>query len=377
MSKSSALRTPDALLSAAELAGLDDQHLPLQSFKSFLYNEGDDRSQLSNAITFWDLLPKYAHESLNEMEKPPTVAERWFSYGQQRFRFTQFPGTTRDHRHGNDDTALWVVRYPGIREHAVELALMKLSSEAGGVCSHGEPGSATHYGVVFSIYQLRAVLDGMGHTYSHNQVVEALDVLTSSSFMVETEGGGKASRHHILTEYEVTSEKGRARCVPAARWRVFFHRIVARAIESAQYRQFDLSRLCSRRSYGITLVKRLIFATNLAPDFPLSVRFSEIQAVSSGLNRARLRDGISDLEKEIKRMVQDGALSHYQKKPEYGTKQGPGRPSLADAVFTLYPSPGLVAEIKRSNKRQMLTEQDLHLSPRKRAERQMALFHKG
>ena len=366
------LRTPERMLSTDERASFDDQHPPLLAFKGFLFNDGESRSSLSNAIAFWDLLPKFANEGLNEQMPRPYVAERWFTYGGKNYRFTQFPGSTRDHRYENDDTALWVFRFPGIREQCVELALLKLASEAGGVCEKGE-GASVSYGVVFSIRQLRSVLEQMGHTYSHKQIVEALDILTSSNFVLESESDKKASRHHILTEYQAASATGGARNSPEARWRVFFHRIVAQAIENAQYRQFDLARLHSRRSCGIALMKRLLFTTNLAPEYPLEVRFSEIQATSSGLVRARLRDAISDLEKEIKRMVTDGVLADYEKEPEYGSQKGRGRPPLVDAVFTLYPSTALVGEIKRANKRQTLSEQTLQLSPRLRKERQLAL----
>lgn len=366
------LRTPERMLSPDERASFDDQHPPLLAFKGFLFNDGESRSSLSNAISLWDLLPKFANEGLNEMKPRPSVTERWFTYGGENYRFTQFPGTTKDHRHENDDKTMWVFRFPGIREQCVELALLKLASDAGGVCEKGK-GASVSYGVVFSIRQLRSVLEQMGHTYSHKQIVEALDILTSSSFVLESESGKNTSRHHILTEYQAASAKGGARNSPEARWRVFFNRIVAQAIESAQYRQFDLARLHSRRSYGIALMKRLLFTTNLAPECPLEVSFSEIQATSSGLVRARLRDAISDLEKEIKRMVSDGILAAYEKEPEYGSQQGRGRPPLVDAIFTLYPSKGLVGEIKRANKRQMLSEQSLQLSPRLRKERQLAL----
>ena len=46
-----------------------DADYPLAAFKSFLYNQSDDRQTLSNAIVFWDLLPKYANEKLNQLPK--------------------------------------------------------------------------------------------------------------------------------------------------------------------------------------------------------------------------------------------------------------------------------------------------------------------
>lgn len=342
---------------------------PLSAFKAFLYNGSDDRSTLSNAIAFWDFLPKYANEGLNQEPKVPAAAERWFTYLGERFKFTQFPGTTKDHRNQSD---LWVARYPGVREQAVEIALLKLATEDGGVC---DVKRARHndYGVVFSIRRLRDTLKGLGHTLSHYQVVEALDILTMSSFILESGNGGDTTTSHILTEYQASSASGNARYAPNARWRVNFHRVVANAIESAQIRQFDLSLLFSRRSLGIALVKRLIFASNLSADHPVKVGFKDLRETTSGLGHSRLSDGVSYLEKEIKRLQAEGVLASYTKDVTRKKTEGGGRPAVVDAVFTLYPSEQLVAEVKRGNKRQMLTEQALGLSPRLRSERQRQL----
>lgn len=345
-----------------------DRTFPLSVFKSFLYNQSVDRPQLSNAIVFWDLLPKYVNDGFNSATEVPPAVERYFTYSNQRFKFTQFPGTTQNYRLKND---IWITRYPGVREQYVELALMKLATEDNGVCD--DDSGEVQYGVMFSIRQLRRVLERMGHEYNHYQVIEALDILTSSNFILETAGGEKGKRSHILTEYEHASEAGSSRQAPDTRWRVFFNRVVAKAIDGAQYRQFDLTRLYSRRSYGIHVVKRLIFTSNLSEANPLTVRFTELQETTSGLNYARTSDGIAYLEKEIKRLKNEGVLTHYDKEVVKSRGPSAGRPAIVDAVFSLYPSAALISEVKASNVRQMRAEQELQLSPRTRKERQMEL----
>lgn len=172
--------TPQPVLRGPNDAPLDAP-TSLSAFKAFLYNGIDDRSVLSNTIAFWDFLPKYAQEGLNQKSKVPAAAERWFTYLGERYKFTQFPGVTKDYRHQSD---LWVSRYPGVREQAVEIALLKLATEDGGVCDV-KRSRHNDYGVVFSIRQLRKTLKSLGHTLSHYQAIEALDILTMSSFSTQ------------------------------------------------------------------------------------------------------------------------------------------------------------------------------------------------
>ena len=352
-----------------------DADYPLAAFKSFLYNQSDDRQTLSNAIVFWDLLPKYANEKLNQLPKNefPNAVECSFSYLGQRFTLTQFPGTTRDYnvksQHREDEP--WVRRYPGVKEQAVEIALIKLASEAGGVCDTQQ--MERRYGVVFSIRQLRRELEAMGHSYNHYQVVEAIDILASADFILNIQGGKAVSRDSIVSSYEAITHEGVARTSPEARWRVLFHQMVARAIESAQYRQFDLSRLCSRKSYGIQLVKRLIFAYNISPDNPVVISYLELQETASGLNFAKTSDGVRRLEQELKRLQKEHVFSHYVKDPISQAGAKGGRPALVDARFTIYPGASLVSEVKAANRRHSRVEQELKLSPRMRKERQLKL----
>lgn len=343
--------------------------LPLAVFQSFLYNQSADRQSISNAIVFWDWLPKYANEAVNSEPTIPNAIQSQFTYAGQRFDFTQFPGTCRDYSQAGSDVK-WVRRYPGIKEHAVELALLKLTADEGGICELDQ--GQRQYGVVFSIRQLRRELEAMGHSYNHRQVVESIDILTSSEFLLESPNGKAVARSRIITEYVAAAGKGNARHSPEAQWRVFFHRVVAQAIETAQYRQYDLTRLYARRSYGITLVKRLIFTTNLSASTPLRVLFTELRETTSGLGYSRVTDGIAHLEKEIKRLKADRTLATYGRVIKRRSEES-GRLSVVDAEFHLYPSDELVAEIKASNARHMGVEKTLMLSPRMRQERQMKL----
>lgn len=352
---------------------------PLAVFKAFVYNNSDERTSLSNSIMVWDLLPKYANEHHNASKNGiPKAAEIEFNYLGEDLRLTQFPGTTKDYRADKGEEAgqeKWIQRYPGIREQAVEIALMKLAADEGGMCEKPEGAKAPKYGVVFSIRQLRGILRSLGHTYNHYQVVEALDILTSSTFTLESPQSESIVRGHILEDYRASTVKGNARYAPEARWHVFFNSAVAKAIQSAQYRQYDLRRLYSRRSYGINVIKRMVLlATNMSENHPIRLRYSELQKTTSGLNYSRISDGINYLVKELERVKMDGTISRYDKELVKQRNKGvSGRPTIVDAVFTLYPGAQMIAEVKASNTRQMRAEQELGLSPRKRQERHQAL----
>lgn len=358
--------------------GASAQDLPLAVFKAFVYNGSEERASLSNSIMVWDLLPKYANEHLNGTKQElPKAAVIDFNYLGEDLKLTQFPGTTKDYRADKEGAGQeqWFQRYPGIREQAVEIALMKLAADDGGMCERPEGAKEPKYGVVFSIRQLRSILRSLGHTYNHYQVVEALDILTSSTFTLESAQSESIVRGHILEDYRASTVKGNARYAPEARWHVFFNSAVAKAIQSAQYRQYDLRRLYSRRSYGINVIKRMVLlATNMSENHPVRLRYSELQKTTSGLNYARISDGISYLEKELERVKLDGTISRYEKELVKQRKKGvAGRPTIVDAVFVLYPGAQMIAEVKASNTRQLRAEQELGLSPRHRQERHKSL----
>lgn len=364
---------------AFELKGPDFEQVPLSGsveekalvlFKSVLCNTPEERTVLSNAIHFWDLIPKYSAEHLHQKNKLPNVHERKFDFHGRCLRMTLFPGTIY-RREGRTEEEQTTRRYPGAKEQAVEQALVKLASEQ---AEMQEVQGQMLYRVAFSINHLRQVLKSLGSTYSHIQVKESLEILSTSLMTVSDESEKRIQRSPILPTFECISESGKATNNPNSQWLVTLHPLVAHSIRHATYRQYNMTRFAGHRSYGVYLLRQMILnATNISPAHPYTVSYTSLQNLTSGLNYARAADGVRYLEKEIKRMKESGCILSYEREDVFVSRRNAGRKALADARFTLYPSESLIAEVKASSKRQSLVEQSLQLKRSMRSERQMGL----
>jgi hypothetical protein len=362
-----------------ELMGPEHQPLPLEGtsdeqalalFKSLLYNSPDDRRALSNAIHCWDLIPKFSGEYLNQADELPDAHTCEFSFYHKKLKMVLFPGTIYRGDPKSEETST-TRRYPGGREQAVEQALVKIAAEQAEMLEvNGRPV----YQVIFSIRHIRDVLATLGSTCNHQQVVESLEILSSSLLTISDEQGKSIQRSPILPGFSCTSKTGKASTSPDAQWMVTLHPLVAHSIRHATYRQYNIARFAGHRAYGVYLLRQIILnATNISAEHPHRIRYTTLRQLTSGLNYSRTRDGISYLEKEIKSMVKSGCLSDYEREDHYAQRRGKGRPALTDATFTLYPSDTLVAEVKASSKRQGHAEQTLKLSRMHRKERQLGL----
>lgn len=344
----------------------------LTLFRAMLYNKADDRELISNAISIWDVLPRFAAERLNQKEQLPDTFESEFELGNERCKLVLTPGTSYRMQHKNNKLSVEpgssTRRYPGGREQSVEQALIKIA------CDQAEAkkleDGETVYTVGFSIKRLQDVLRTFGSTYKHSQIREALDILSSTMMTVYDSDGIHIRRHPMMPGFDCISPNGRANTSPTAQWVAQLHPIVSNSIRNAAYRQFNLSQLCGRKSYGAYLLKQIVLhATNISTEIPHRIRYSELRQLTSGLNYARPRDGIDYLERELKQMVSTGCLSHYQREDQRVKKAGGGRPAIVDATFILYASPDLITQIKRASRRQEITEQHLLLPRSQRSQR--------
>lgn len=369
MSDSSVQELKGPYMAPLTLNGSTDEQA-LMLFKSVLCNTSEERNVLSNAIHFWDQVPKYSAEYLHQQNPLPDVHERDFVFNNKSLHMALFPGTIyrREPRTGEKKTTR---RYPGAKEQAVEQALVKIATDQ---AEMQEVQGRVLYQVTFSIKALRKVLVSLGSTCSHQQVKESLEILSTSVLTISDENDKRIQRSAILPGFTCISATGQATTHPEAQWMVTLHPLVAHSIRNATYRQYNMTRFAGHRSYGVYLLRQIILnATNISSAHPYSISYMELQNLTSGLNYARPADGLKHLEKEISRMKDSGCILDYKREDVYASGRSRGRPAVIDATFTLYPSESLIAEVKASSRRQSLAEQSLNLGRSRRVERQMGL----
>lgn len=337
-------------------------------FQSFLCNPSEDRSTLSNVISLWEQIPRYTGDRLNRQDNLPNELITDFEVSGQPFQLSITPGTYRA-RHKGVHRA--VRRFPGIREQAVEQALIQVATDQ---AQCAEENGKTQYYVYFSLRQLAERLKMMGSSMSHAQIREALEVL-NSAMMGLTVSDAKAKmteRTPIIPLFrQRTSDQDEANGTDA--WVVSLHPIINHAIRNVTYRQFPIRELKNYRPFGAHLVRRMFWqCPNISPTHPFTFSMEALAKETPGLDHTRLSSKLKALEGELEKMLKDGLITHYDVDVQYA-KTGNGRPAMVDAIMTLYPGERWVKAVKSASKRLTLSEQSLGLPRSQRTMRQQSL----
>src|SRR5213075_891251 len=132
---------------------------------------GED--QYSNTIELYDFIPKFFWGKVErENGKYLPTLKREFECRGVRYKVSIAPARLEDKDH-----------YPGRREELVEAALRKLTCEGNGIFLDDQAG------VLFSLNELQQELKAMGHTYSLDQIKDALFICLGTKLTVSTDDG--------------------------------------------------------------------------------------------------------------------------------------------------------------------------------------------
>ena len=191
-------------------------------FQKFLFNTAEERQRLSNAIDFWDSIPRYSvtrrQQNLLRDEKTGTLPKHvlTFCYKGETFRVEISPAKLDVVNDGgvtvvDGNSVRTMDYYPANREELVDEALRKIASKKSyGFMRDGKPHEIS--GVVFTLYELMAELSETGHEFSYRQLIESLTILNSSQIKIYKEDGKKKDTGLISSSYlpvlvEVTRSK--------------------------------------------------------------------------------------------------------------------------------------------------------------------------
>lgn len=190
MTQSSKRKTRPKAAKPVPVQAFENRQLSL--FQNFLANSEQD--DFSNAIDFWDNVPRYAvsRQKMNELRLPggflPIRTVDFHYRGKEytaKIRPAQIEIKGEDGKVANDSTSY----YPSAREELIEHALRKLAADAQvGFFDKIDYRS----GLRFTLYQLRQELAEQGHTLRYDELIEGLRILAFSN--IEISGKGRMSR---------------------------------------------------------------------------------------------------------------------------------------------------------------------------------------
>jgi hypothetical protein len=316
----------------------------LNLFQHFLCNTQDEQDQLSNTINLWDAVPKYyinrrRQSKLRKDGFLPT-AERDFIFKGQQIKVKVRPA--RITVEGQDKEF-----YPAAREELVEDALRKLACNLGnGYLDNNRSG------VSFTLHQLRQELKKRGHTLSYYEVVEALRILAATTIEILSSDGKTDYTATPLTNLIRVSESD-LRDDPAARWYADFSILVTEGIKKELYRQFNYVLMMSMKSQLARYLHKRLSHNYIQASLlkPYTITMIGISRDSGLLECTRNNDNKKILEKALEELKLNKIIMYYESDIIRGSRN-----SLKDIKYKLFPHQEFTTEIKRANKRLMLTE---------------------
>jgi hypothetical protein len=314
-------------------------------FQTFLSNTEEEQDQLSNAVEFWDSVPRYSvsRQAMTKARAGGRFLEKYtidFQHRGRSYTCVISPARITDHDGVERDY------YPSATEELVEHALRKLASEqqAG---YFDKPKFRS--GVVFTLYQLEEELKKQGHGRSYPQLVEALNILSQCSVAIISDGDKKGALvSSCLPTLAVVSREDLA-TDPEAKWTVQFHPLVTGGIDKVTYRQFNYRRMMSLKAQlARWLHQQLVLKYTFANlQTPFEMRYSTVKRDSGLLDGYKLqRMAVAALEEAFGELAKGGVIMGAERQDIYGQKR-----KIHDVVFQVRPSADFVKEAKAANRR--------------------------
>lgn len=332
----------------ATLSSIDEtafQNEQLDLFQSFYNPNGLEKKDLSNAIEFWDSIPKYS-VSAAQMNKIRAetgflpLRKVFFKHNGQELIAIIRPARIEPKNGGE------IEYYPSAKEEIVEQALRKIAAEQfKGYFDKQNKAS----GVRFSLHMLREELSRNGHTMSYYQLVESLQILAYSNITIAAASDEKdfVGVSPYIQGLSVV-KRADLNMDPASKWTVQFHPLVTRSIDEISYRQFNYTRLMNcKMQLSRWLIQYLTTKYNFASyDRPFVIKYSTIKRDSGLLGGYKLpKHAFSAVDEAIEELKSSAVLIDWKKERETAARK------VVDISYSLTPSVHFISEQKAANKK--------------------------
>jgi hypothetical protein len=349
---------PPASAIASERAKNFQEYEPSYPIQLHLFEflQPEER-QYSNTVELYDFMPKYHWGKTERINgKFLESLEREFECRGTKYKIEIAPAVIKD----RDGVKRYY--YPSKREELVEDALRRFATANQGVFLDDRAS------VTFSLYQLQQELKRNGHSYSNDQIKDALLICARTNITVTTEDGTAVLISNLFEtlglksreDWKATGEKTKAF--------VRFNSLVSESIKSGAYRQLDYDKAMSYTSViARQLHKRMshhYIQANITQ--PYHIMLSTIIRDFGLAEYERPSLNLRQVVKALDEMKAKDILLSYKVNNTHDTQN---RNKLIDAKLTLTPHPFFANEIKKANSRAGRIRQKLGQEPKALPER--------
>lgn len=299
----------------------------------------EDR-RFSNTIELYDFIPKYVWgkveringEFLRALERPFECRGRRYEVTIDPAKIKEKDGVTRDY-------------YPSKREELVEDALRKFASEGQGVFLDDQAG------VTFTLNQLQQELKNNGHSFSKDQLKDALLICAKAHLTVTTEDGSTVLVSSLFETLGLQTREAWEEQGQKTRAFVRFNPLVTASIKNKSFRLLNYE---TSMAYSSTIARQL--HKRMAHHFTQASLMNPYHILLSTIIRdfgltvyEKLPNNLRDVLKALNEMKEKRVILDYTIEKILDPKS---RNKLIDAKLILTPDPHFSSEIIQANKKQ-------------------------
>jgi hypothetical protein len=324
-------QTGDQVLNALEL-----QKKPQMDLFSVLDLPAGQQADYSNTVDIYDAIPKYVWGQTREHEdlKSATITRHCTIRG-RKITVKLKPALIEK----GDRT---VMIYAGQREELVEDALRKIAVNGQGVYIKDKAG------VQFTLYELMKELERMGHTYSLDEIKEALRVCRGASMECHSEDGESLIDSSLFGLLGLTTRKDLEKNGRSVKCYVQFNPLVNESIMNLTFRQYNYQigmdiRSPLARFFYKRMAQYWTQASESHPYNPTLVSF--LEQSPRGLTK-KMGENLRAMRGALDTLMNHKVISHYEE-----DKVLKGKQKVIDARYTIYPHPDFVKEVIKANQR--------------------------
>lgn len=309
----------------------------------------------SNTIELYDFIPKYVWGAVERIQGQFLLSlDRDFECRGISYKVTIRPARVKDKDGVERDY------YPGKREELIEDALRKLVCEGQGIFLDDEVG------VFFTLTKLQEELAKMGHTYSKDQIKEALLICNRTGLDVYTLDGQTVVGANIFTTLGLKTRQDWETHAKDAKCFVRFNPLITTSIKNKNFRQIDYETTMRYKSYiarqihkrlshhytqASILEKYQILLSTIIRDFGLTLYEdlrNNLREVRKALDEMLVKT--IEVEENGQKVKKDiGIILSYKIEKRFNSNN---KRKIEDALITIMTYAKFNGEMKRANARQ-------------------------
>jgi hypothetical protein len=294
----------------------------------------------SNTVELYDFIPKYHWGKVERVNGTFLKSlDREFECRGMRYLVTIQPASLKD-KNGEEK-----YYYPSKREELVEDALRKFAVEGQGLFLDDAAG------VTFTLHQLQMELASNGHSYSKDQIKDALLICAKTNITVTSEDGSAILVSNLFETLGLQNREDWLSKGQKSKAFVRFNPLVTEGIKARKFRQFNYEKSMSYKSViARQLHKRMSHHyTQASITQPYSINLTTIIRDFGLTAYDRLSHNLRDVETALTEMTDQGVILNYKVTKTLDNLQ---RNKLTEAKITIIPHPQFVGEVMKANKHQ-------------------------